>query len=190
MGASLLRKKAKQINLNIPISNSAINNLQDEPGTLVISQNELTPRARRQNPSGMHVSVDNFLDGDRYDEILGAMIAQPIEVKEADKTAASQTTNIALQNIENIYIPFEDKVGKTTMAACILRNKLKKADIHNVTVKAVAVEDLDQTKKTDATLVIGNQAIVQALQDLYPDLNGLVIEDLLEATAYDQLIES
>src|SRR5699024_5394270 len=190
MGASLLRKKAKQINLNIPISNSAINNLQDEPGTLVISQNDLTPRARRQNPSGMHVSVDNFLDGDRYDEILGAMIAQPIEVKETDNTTASQTTNIAIQNIDNIYLPFEDKVGETTMAASILRNKLKKINIHDVTVKAVAVEDLVHTNKTDATLVIGNQAIVQSLQELYPDLDGLVIEDLLEASAYDQLIES
>ncbi|MGH2088810.1 PTS mannitol transporter subunit IICBA [Aerococcus urinaeequi] len=190
MGASLLRKKAKQIKLNIPISNSAINNLQDEPGTLVISQNELTPRARRQNPSGMHVSVDNFLDGARYDEILGAMIAQPIEVKETDNTAASQTTNIAIQNIDNIYLPFEDKVGETTMAASILRNKLKKINIHDVTVKAVAVEDLVHTNKTDATLVIGNQAIVQSLQELYPDLDGLVIEDLLEASAYDQLIES
>lgn len=182
MGASLLRKKAKQINLNIPISNSAINNLQDEAGTLVISQNELTPRARRQSPSGMHVSVDNFLDGDRYDEILGAMVEQPIEVTQTENV---QENSHSIADIETIYFPYEDKVGKTTMAASILRNKLKKANINNKTVKAIAVEEVSNIEQT---LVIGSQSMVQALQDLYPDLDGLVIEDLLDANAYDQLL--
>lgn len=182
MGASLLRKKAKQINLNIPISNSAINNLQDEAGTLVISQNELTPRARRQSPSGMHVSVDNFLDGDRYDEILGAMVEQPIEVTQTENV---QENSHSIADIETIYFPYEDKVGKTTMAASILRNKLKKANINNKTVKAIAVEEVSNIEQT---LVIGSQSMVQALQDLYPDLDGLVIEDLLDANAYDHLL--
>ncbi len=184
MGASLLRKKAKQINLNIPISNSAINNLQDESGTLVISQYELTPRARRQSPSGMHVSVDNFLDGDRYDEILGAMLSKTIEAKQ---TTSSLETSQSIEDIQHIYFPYENKVGKTTMAASLLRNKLKQTDRKDITVKAIAIEELASLDLTH-TIVIGNQNMVQSLQDLYPDLTSLVIEDLLEASAYDRLV--
>lgn len=70
MGASLMKKKVKEAGLNISVTNSSINNLQDEEGLLVITQEELTERASQRTPSAVHVSVDNFLGSPKYDEIV------------------------------------------------------------------------------------------------------------------------
>lgn len=70
MGASLMKKKVKEANLDINVTNSSINNLQDEEGLLVITQEELTERAAQRTPSAVHVSVDNFLGSPKYDEII------------------------------------------------------------------------------------------------------------------------
>lgn len=70
MGASLMKKKVKEAGLSIAVTNSSINNLQDEEGLLVITQEELTERATQRTPSAVHVSVDNFLGSPKYDEII------------------------------------------------------------------------------------------------------------------------
>lgn len=70
MGASLMKKKVKEADLNISVTNSSIKNLQDEEGLLVITQKELTERATQYTPSAVHVSVDNFLGSPKYDEIV------------------------------------------------------------------------------------------------------------------------
>ena len=70
MGASLMKKKVKEAGLPIAVTNSSINNLQDEEGLLVITQEELTERATQRTPSAVHVSVDNFLGSPKYDEII------------------------------------------------------------------------------------------------------------------------
>lgn len=70
MGASLMKKKVKEAGLSIDVTNSSINNLQDEEGLLIITQEELTDRASQRTPSAVHVSVDNFLGSPKYDEIV------------------------------------------------------------------------------------------------------------------------
>ena len=37
---------------------------------LVITQNELTPRAKKSAPKAVHVSVDNFMNSPAYDEVV------------------------------------------------------------------------------------------------------------------------
>lgn len=70
MGASLMKKKAKEADVSVDISNSAVSNLQDEEGLLVITQEELTERAKQHAPNAVHVSVDNFLNSPKYDEVM------------------------------------------------------------------------------------------------------------------------
>ncbi|HEX5331827.1 MAG TPA: hypothetical protein VFW79_04215 [Cellulomonas sp.] len=36
----------------------------------MISQRELTPRARHQSPDSEHVSVDNFMNSPVYDDVV------------------------------------------------------------------------------------------------------------------------
>lgn len=188
MGASLLKRKAKKIDLDMPINNMAINKLSDESGTLVITQNELTPRARRQSPSAMHVSVDNFLDGDRYDEILGEMVEKPVPElangsKEGDQINQTETS---LNHISSIYFPYAGKVGKTTMAASLLRNKLVKEDKQ----VEVAAKEISELEDKGNLLIIGDQSLINKVQKVYPDINHIVIEDLLDANEYDQLLDN
>ncbi|MBU0279158.1 PTS mannitol transporter subunit IICB [Gemella sp. zg-1178] len=70
MGASILRDKFKKAGLDLPVTNMAIRNLQDGEKALIITQNELTARAKGMNSSALHVSVDNFLSSPRYDEVV------------------------------------------------------------------------------------------------------------------------
>lgn len=68
MGASVLRGKIKEAGLNIEVTNVAINDLNNED--MVITQNELTPRARKILPGAHHLSIDNFMDAGFYEELV------------------------------------------------------------------------------------------------------------------------
>ena len=70
MGASVLRRKIQQAGFgDVTVVNKAIANLTDDVD-LVVSHQDLTPRARQNTPSAIHVSVDNFMGSPRYDEIV------------------------------------------------------------------------------------------------------------------------
>ncbi|BDV30000.1 PTS mannitol transporter subunit IICB [Microbacterium terricola] len=70
MGASVLRNKIKKAGVEgVTVVNKAIANL-DGSADLVITQNQLTDRARGQAPNAVHVSVDNFMNSPKYDEVV------------------------------------------------------------------------------------------------------------------------
>lgn len=70
MGASVLRNKIKKAGIeDVTVVNKAIANL-DASADLVITQNQLTDRARQQTPNAVHVSVDNFMNSPKYDEVV------------------------------------------------------------------------------------------------------------------------
>ena len=69
MGASLLRNKFKKANIDISITNKAINEIPED-ADIVITHKDLTDRARAKNPSAEHVSVENFLNSQKYDELV------------------------------------------------------------------------------------------------------------------------
>lgn len=70
MGASMLRNKFKKAGIqDVDVTNTAINQLPND-AQLVITQKKLTDRAIKQVPKAIHISVDNFLNSPRYDELL------------------------------------------------------------------------------------------------------------------------
>ncbi len=70
MGASVLRNKIKKAGIDgITVTNASIANL-DGKADLIITQNQLTDRARQKSPGSMHVSVDNFMNSPKYDEVV------------------------------------------------------------------------------------------------------------------------
>lgn len=70
MGASVLRNKIKKAGIDdVTVVNKAIANL-DASADLVITQNQLTERARQQTPGSVHISVDNFMNSPKYDEVV------------------------------------------------------------------------------------------------------------------------
>ena len=70
MGASLLRKKAKEAGLSgIEIKNASINQIPSD-ADVIITHKDLTNRAEDRMPEAHHISVDNFLDSPKYDELI------------------------------------------------------------------------------------------------------------------------
>ncbi|MGG7509128.1 PTS mannitol transporter subunit IICB [Plantibacter sp. YIM 135249] len=70
MGASVLRNKIKKAGIDeVTVTNKAIANLEDDID-LVITQRELTERAQARTPSAVHMSVDNFMNSPKYDEVV------------------------------------------------------------------------------------------------------------------------
>jgi mannitol PTS system EIICBA or EIICB component len=70
MGASVLRKKIQKAGFaDVTVINQAISNLTDGYG-LVVTHRDLTDRARQKTPSAVHVSVEDFMNSPKYDEIV------------------------------------------------------------------------------------------------------------------------
>ncbi|GIN64249.1 PTS mannitol transporter subunit IIABC [Robertmurraya siralis] len=72
MGASLLRKKVKEAGMDVTVTNTSISNLPAD-AQVVITQEELTPRARNKVPNAYHISVDNFLSSPEYDKLISKL---------------------------------------------------------------------------------------------------------------------
>lgn len=76
MGASVLRNKIKKAGFDdVSVTNKAIANL-DGSEDLVITQQQLTDRARGRTPDALHVSVDNFMNSPKYDEVVDMVRGQ------------------------------------------------------------------------------------------------------------------
>jgi mannitol PTS system EIICBA or EIICB component len=70
MAASMLRDKAEKAGVpDLVVENKSINEIPDD-ADVVITHKDLTDRARQKVPGAIHVSVDNFLDSSRYDELV------------------------------------------------------------------------------------------------------------------------
>jgi PTS system mannitol-specific IIC component len=70
MGATVLRNKLKKAGVEgINVTNKAIANL-DGSEDLIITQDKLTERASEKVPGAIHVSVDNFMNSPKYDEVV------------------------------------------------------------------------------------------------------------------------
>lgn len=69
MGASILRNKMKKAEIDVAVSNMAINSLPAD-AEIVITHKDLTERAQEKVPNAYHISVENFLNSPKYDELL------------------------------------------------------------------------------------------------------------------------
>ena len=75
MGATVVRNKLKKAGISgVTVENKAIANLTDDVD-IVITQQQLTDRAKQKAPHAQHVSVDNFMASPKYDEIVNEVKA-------------------------------------------------------------------------------------------------------------------
>ncbi|WP_453992318.1 PTS mannitol transporter subunit IICBA [Bacillus nitroreducens] len=105
MGASLLRKKVKEAGLNMKVTNTAISNLPSD-AKLVITQEELTPRAKQKVPNAYHISVDNFLSSPKYDELIHRLKTEDVLEEKSLNEEVNETssTNQEVLRKENIFL--------------------------------------------------------------------------------------
>lgn len=69
MGASILRNKTQKAGLDVTVINTAISNLPDD-ADVVVTHKDLTDRAKAKLPNATHISVENFLNSPKYDELI------------------------------------------------------------------------------------------------------------------------
>lgn len=69
MGASIMKNKVKKAGLSIDVTNSSISNIPLD-ADIVITHKDLTDRAKAKHPDATHISVENFLNSPKYDELI------------------------------------------------------------------------------------------------------------------------
>jgi mannitol PTS system EIICBA or EIICB component len=112
MGASVLRNKIKAAGFpEVKVTNSAIANLSDTYD-VVITHQDLTERAKPATASAVHVSVDNFMNSPRYDEIVELVKASNTDEEDAaGGPAAASATAVAAAAGETPEAPEEAAAG-------------------------------------------------------------------------------
>ena len=89
MGASVLRNKIKAAGFpDVRVTNASIANLKDDYDVVVTHQ-DLTERAKPATSSAVHVSVDNFMNSPRYEEIVELVRESHSDKAEADAPAVA-----------------------------------------------------------------------------------------------------
>ncbi|MDB8652486.1 PTS mannitol-specific transporter subunit IIBC [Streptococcus anginosus] len=184
MGASILRDKVKKAGLGIPVSNQAISNLVDTPKTLIVTQEELTPRAKGKTPSAIHVSVDNFLASPRYDEIVASLTGSTPAAVET--SVASTTQEIDLNHIDAVVVAYGKAEGSATMGCETIRAIFKNKDIR-IPVSTVAISELGEYNAKN--IVIVTTITLQAeVQQAAPNSQFLIVDSLVTTPEYDKMV--
>ncbi len=188
MGASVLRNKMKEAGLDIPVTNSAINNLSDDPNTLVVTQEELAVRAKKQAPQSTFVTVGNFMNSPKYDEIVNRFAKI-----ENDTATAAEDVNVetavsdsfSLKNVDTIYLVYDKNQGSSTMGASMLRNLLKNMD-RPITIKNLPIAEL---KNQMNTVVLSLAITEKAAKAQAPDAMHITVDHFVDESAYTKLKE-
>lgn len=187
MGASILRNKVKKAGLDIPVSNQAISNLVDTPKTLIVTQEELTPRAKGKTPSAIHVSVDNFLASPRYDEIVSSLAGT---VNPVSNTTVSETVEtvqeIDLNYIDAIVVAYGQAQGSATMGCETIRAILKNHDIR-IPVSTASIKELDKQNAKNI-MIVAPIALQAEVQQVASNAQFLIVDSLVTTPEYDRMV--
>lgn len=191
MGASLLRDKFKKAGIKIPVTNTAVRNLKDEDGLLVVTQEELADRALQKSPNAMHISVGNFLSSPKYDGIvanLKALTQVQDKPKEETQTThpAGSVEGIDFNKVQVVnFIRHDQHLGTATMATNLFENAMKKAG-KKTPVEAIRINELEDDP---SHLVIVTPAAKKNLAVRYSDIQTVVVDDLLKDKKLNEIIE-
>lgn len=191
MGASILRDKVKKAGLDQSVTNTAISNLKDEPGLLVVTQEELADRALKQTPNAVHVAVENFLNSPKYDEIITSLKTKDVTTTEQTAAAKAQTTDgttdyaVDFSQVEEVnFVHHDQNVGSATMAMATFRSALRKAG-KEITVRNVAVNELNDQPQV---LVLASKETAKRIKSQFGDLQIIVVANLLDDAEYAKII--
>ncbi|TLF39725.1 PTS mannitol transporter subunit IICBA [Lacticaseibacillus zeae] len=196
MGASILRDKVKKAGLDLSVTNTAISNLQDKPGLLVVTQDELADRAKKQTPGAAHVAVENFLNSPKYDEIIASLKAEAVggtnETATAEAPKAQQDTpedelnEIDFDKITEVdFLHHDQNIGSATMAQATFRSELRKFN-KDVKVRNVAIGEIEDK---DNVLIIASKETARRVKLQFANVQVYTVDGLLNATNYDKLID-
>jgi mannitol PTS system EIICBA or EIICB component len=181
MGASILKNKVQKAGLDISVSNTSINNLPAD-ADVVITHKDLTDRAKAKLPNATHISVENFLNSPKYDELLnGLKNGNKDQVVESKETSENEQ---GYENVSKIIFACDAGMGSSAMGASILKNKVQKAGL-GVAVSNTSINNLP----ADADIVITHKDLTDRAKAKLPNARHISVENFLNSPKYDELIE-
>lgn len=188
--ASLLRDKFKKAGIKVSVTNTAVRNLKDEDGLLIITQEELADRALQKTPHAMHVAVGNFLSSPKYDTIVASFkaLTQVEDKPKAEKPVkkVGSLEGIDFSKVKEVdFIRHDQHLGTATMATSLFNDAIKKAG-KTTPVKAVRINELTDDP---SHLVIVTPAANKNLAVRYSDIQTLVVDDLLKDKKLGEAIQ-
>lgn len=189
MGASLLRKKVREAGLDQDVTNLAINNLTDQPNTLIVTQQELQERAKQKAPHGTFVAVENFLNSPKYDEIVALLSHK--DVPQATKKAETLDHSLSIladkvASIKTILLVHDARKGSATMGQKIVKDLLENVGL-TLPVKTVGIEDLSKDLDHE-TLVITLDRLSSAVEADAPHATHITVENFVNTPVYEKLV--
>ncbi|HGH9386763.1 TPA: PTS mannitol-specific transporter subunit IIBC [Streptococcus pyogenes] len=188
MGASILRDKVKKAGLSIPVTNKAISNLTDVTNTLIVTQQELAPRAAQKTPRAVHVSVDNFLATPKYDEIVAQLAKKSsAELAKDFEQASAKEDVVDLNYIDEVVFAYGENKGSATMGQATLVEIFKNRDV-GIPVSKVENHQLVAFNSKNI-LVVTNIANQSVAQQFAPQAQLLVVDSLVTTPEYDKMID-
>ncbi|MCA0987598.1 PTS mannitol-specific transporter subunit IIBC [Guptibacillus algicola] len=182
MGASVLKNKFKKAGLeHIEVINTSISNLPND-ADLVVTHKDLTDRAKAKLPNAHHISVTNFMNSPKYDELVSDLGDKQEEA--ADSTKDSEES--IQKDIKKVVFACDAGMGSSAMGASVLRNKFKKAGLEEIDVSNTSINNLPH----DADLIVTHKDLTDRAKAKRPDAEHISVQNFMNSPKYDELVST
>nr|WP_298787142.1 PTS mannitol-specific transporter subunit IIBC [uncultured Marinococcus sp.] len=179
MGASVMKDKVKKAGLDISVTNTSISNIPDD-ADLIITHKDLTERARQKRPDAEHVSVENFLGSDKYDEVVEDLKQK----KGVEEGSSAGTAADAKPPVNKIIFACDAGMGSSAMGASVMKDKVKKAGL-DISVSNTSISNIPD----NADLIITHKDLTERARQKRPDAEHVSVENFLGSDKYDEVVE-
>ncbi|MBK4829559.1 PTS system, mannitol-specific IIC component [Enterococcus faecium] len=186
MGASILRKKVQEADLPQTVTNQAISQLTDDSNTLIVTQVELQERAKQKAPNARFVSVENFLNSPRYDEIIQELSSkQEPSVSEIKNEPTEEFLSANIKQIKEILLVHDDRSGSATMGMTVLKDILDKNHL-TIPLRKVNIQEL---KGEPDSLIVAKESLAEKVQMAAPQSIHLSVNSMVNPQKYESIAQ-
>ena len=184
MGASLLSRQLKAVDLEIPVTYQSVHQMKWQPKTLVVIQAELKQLAQKYVPEKDMVSVQNFLEiKSYYPQVLAKLTASSQE--QSSLGSESTGTNPTKQIQKLVFLYAKNVRGSQTMGMELLRQQAAKQGV----AIEVSKEPLETVFFTKETTYVVTRELAQAYHLDLTQQNLYVVTSFLNKKEYQEWLE-
>ncbi len=186
MGASLLRKKVKNADLDIEVTNASIGDLTGDED-IIITHKDLTERAKEKTPEAVHVSVENFMNSPKYDEVIEQLKnggSNGAAASNGDGEEEGENGSFDYSKIEKVIFACDAGMGSSAMGASLLRKKANDAGL-DLEVDNSAINELTG----DEDVIITHKDLTERAKSKVPDAHHISVENFMNSPKYDELVD-
>jgi len=183
MGASLLSRQLKAVNLEMPVTYQSVHQMKWQPKTLVVIQAELKQLAQKYVPEKDMVSVQNFLEiKSYYPQVLAKLTASS---QEQSSLGSESTGTNPTKQIQKLVFLYAENVRSQTMGMELLRQQAAKQGV----AIEVSKEPLETVFFTKETTYVVTRELAQAYHLDLTQQNLYVVISFLNKKEYQEWLE-